>query len=261
MGVFGTQEWATENLNIVSGCSNNCKYCYAREMAVRFRRKTSDSWRTEERLKSVDGMSIGHVDGRIMFPSSHDITPANIDLSIATISKALDKGNSLLIVSKPRIDCITRICDEFQDFKKQILFRFTIGSASNETLGFWETDAPSYEERMESLKHAFNKGFETSISCEPMLDNRISVVIEEVLPYVTNTIWVGKMNKMIGRLKMNGFSDDETLAKANQLLAWQEDAEIVKLYNRYKDHPQIRWKESIKKVVDLDIPDVKGLDI
>lgn len=261
MKVFGTREWAAKNINIVSGCSNNCRYCYAREMAIRFKRKTSDSWRTEEKLKSVDGMRIGHVDGRIMFPSSHDITPSNLDLSIATIGKALDKNNNLLIVSKPRIDCITRICDEFQDFKKQILFRFTIGSASNETLGFWEPDAPSYEERIESLKHAFNKGFETSISCEPMLDNQISVVIEEVLPFVTDSIWVGKMNRLNGRLKQNGFKDKETLDKATQLLEWQQDSEIFKLYHRYQDHPKIKWKESIKKVVDLDIPDVKGLDI
>lgn len=261
MGVFGTQEWAAKNINIVSGCSNNCKYCYARAMAIRFKRETSDSWKNEKNLKSVDGMRIAHVDGKIMFPSSHDITPSNIDLSIATIGKVLDKDNNLLIVSKPHIDCIKRICNDFQDYKKQILFRFTIGSASNETLGFWESDAPLYEERIESLKYAYNKGFETSISCEPMLDNRISVVIEEVLPYVTDSIWVGKMNRLHGRLKQNGFSDDETLAKAKQLLKWQADSEIVKLYNRYKDHVKIKWKESIKKVVDLDIPDIKGLDI
>ena len=261
MKVSGTKEWAAKNINIVSGCSNNCKYCYAREMAIRFKRKTSDSWKNEENLKSVDGMRIGHVDGKIMFPSSHDITPSNIDLSIATIRMALDKNNSLLIVSKPHIDCIKRICNEFHDFKKQILFRFSIGSANNETLRFWESDAPLYEERIESLKYAFNKGFETSISCEPMLDNQISVVIEEVLPYVTDSIWVGKMNKMLGRLKINGFTDKETRAKATQLLEWQQDSEILKIYNRYKDHPKIKWKESIKKVVGIDISDVKGLDI
>jgi len=143
----------------------------------------------------------------------------------------------------------------------QILFRFTIGSANNETLRFWEPDAPLYERRIESLKYAFNEGFETSISCEPMLDNQISVVIEEVMPYVTNSIWVGKMNFLLRRLKVNGFSDKETLAKATQLLEWQRDSEILKLYNRFKDHPKIKWKESIKKVVDLDIPDIKGLDI
>lgn len=261
MGVSGTKEWAAKNINIVSGCSNNCKYCYAREMAIRFKRKTSDSWKNEENLKSVDGMRIRHVDGRIMFPSSHDITPANIDLSIATIGKALAKNNSLLIVSKPRLECIKRICDEFLGFKNQILFRFTIGSANKETLSFWEPDAPCFEERIESLKYAFNKGFETSISCEPMLDNQISVVIEEVLPYVTDSIWVGKMNKMLGRLKINGFTDKETRAKATQLLEWQQDSEIFKIYNRYKDHPKIKWKESIKKVVGIDISEVKGLDM
>ena len=43
MGVFGTYEWAVKNFNIVSGCSHNCKYCYSKEMAIRFKRKTPDS--------------------------------------------------------------------------------------------------------------------------------------------------------------------------------------------------------------------------
>jgi len=33
------------------------------------------------------------------------------------------------------------------------------------------------------------------------------------------------------------------------------------LYSRYKDEGNIKWKESIKKVVGLEIPVEKGLDV
>ena len=41
----GTREWADHNVNCVIGCSNNCRYCYAKMMAKRFGRKTEDSWK------------------------------------------------------------------------------------------------------------------------------------------------------------------------------------------------------------------------
>ena len=46
--VFGTTEWATKNANFISGCIHNCKYCYSKEMAIRFKRKTSGNWAVEE---------------------------------------------------------------------------------------------------------------------------------------------------------------------------------------------------------------------
>jgi hypothetical protein len=46
---------------------------------------------------------------------------------------------------------------------KNIMFRFTIGSADNQTLKFWDQYAPSFDERMESLIYAHKAGFQTSI--------------------------------------------------------------------------------------------------
>jgi len=261
MSVFGTYEWAVKNINIVSGCSHNCKYCYSKEMAIRFKRKTPESWKIEEELKTDRKLKIGKVSGRVMFPSSHDITPQNLILSLKTIKKILEHDNDILIVSKPHLDCISRLCNEFQEYKKNILFRFSIGSSNNTVLKSWELDAPLFEERIECLKLAFEQGYKTSISCEPMLDNNISDVIDRVTPYVTDSIWIGKMNFLLRRLKMNGYDDNETLKKANELLNWQRDSEIIRLYTEYKNHPKVKWKESIKKVVDIEVSQQKGLDI
>lgn len=261
MSVFGTNEWAVKNYNIVSGCSHNCKYCYSKEMAIRFKRKTPDTWEKEELLSQVGKIKMSKVNGQVMFPSSHDITPENISLSLQVITQILKAGNKVLIVSKPHLSCISMICDEFKDFKQDILFRFSIGSSNNTILKFWELNAPTFEERIESLKFAFNQGFKTSISCEPMLDNKIEEVVEMTLPYVTDSIWIGKMNFLIRRLKINGFTDKRSVTKAKQLLDWQKDEYILNLYDRYKGNPLIKWKESIKKVLDIELPKTKGLDI
>jgi hypothetical protein len=39
------------------------------------------------------------------------------------------------------------------------------------------------------------------------------------------------------------------------------DEWIVELYDAYKDNPKIKWKESIKRIVKIEIPTISGLDI
>lgn len=258
--VFGTTEWAASNVNIIKGCSNDCKYCFSKEMAIRFKRKTPENWKQEEVNLEAFNKNPRYRDGYIMFPSTHDITPEHLDLAIDFLKRLLSVGNKVLIVSKPSYSCIKQICDTFTEYKDQILFRFTIGSSSSKTLRFWEPNAPDYYERKQALVYAFEAGYQTSISCEPMLDNKIDKVIDDLSQYVTDAIWLGKMNFAIRRLRTNGQLNDETRAAAEQLLKWQSDKNITALYNRYKDNPQIKWKESIKKVVGIEVSTIKGED-
>ena len=136
------------------------------------------------------------------------------------------------------------------------MFRFTIGSTNDKTLKFWELGAPSFDERLASLKYAYEAGYETSISCEPMLDNKIGDVIAAVRPYVSHSIWLGKMNEMKHRLTMNTQLTQELRDKANQLYAWQSDDEIKALYKTYKNDPLIRWKSDIKRVVGIPMGEI-----
>ena len=43
----GTQEWSVKTVNCCTGCSHNCRYCYAKEMAVRFKQVESKDWPLE----------------------------------------------------------------------------------------------------------------------------------------------------------------------------------------------------------------------
>lgn len=244
--LFGTKEWAPYNFNFMSGCSNDCVYCYAKDMAIRFRRNTPDTWKTEEPV-DMSGKSYSRKSGDIMVPSSHDITPGNIETAMAVLEKLISNGNNLLVVTKPNFECTKRIVDTFADRKEQLKFRFTIGSSDSSVLKLWEPGAPDFQERLKSLRYAFDKGYSTSISCEPLLDENFDALYEKVSLYVNGSIWIGKMNSAVKRVRDN--TDGRfPMEKVNELLASQSDEKIMALFLKYKDNPLIEWKESIKKV-------------
>jgi DNA repair photolyase len=252
--VFGTKEWADVNYNFINGCNHDCKYCYSKEMAIRFDRKSPETWSREDIRLTDLYKKISIKNKLVMFPSSHDITPKYLNESILIIGKLIHSGNKILIVTKPHLKCITKICETFETEKKDILFRFTIGSSNSNILKFWEPGAPSFEARFKSLKYAYNNGFKTSVSCEPMLDFQIEKLINKILPFITDTIWVGNANFLIKRLKTNGVSDPETLQKANELIMWQSNKDnILRIYNLYKHNRKIKWKDSIQKILDIHI--------
>lgn len=246
---FGTEEWCSKTTNFISGCQNDCKYCYAKQIAIRFGRKTPETWVNEEINHKSLNQKFKKVEGRIMFPSTHDITPNNLHYSIQFLKNILSVGNEVLIVTKPHLDVVKALCSELVDYKDKIIFRFTIGSAQSSVLSYWEPGASSYEERKQSVIHAFEKNYQTSLSCEPMLDNNVEGIVNELQDYITETIWIGKMNFLKGRLAINGCSDSLSMQKADELIAMQSDDKILELYQRLNINPKIQWKESIKKVL------------
>lgn len=191
---LGTKEWADSNVNCYIGCSNNCRYCYAKNMAIRFKRKTEDTWKhMEPNQKNID-KKYGKRRGRVMFPTSHDITSESLEGCLIVLKKLIDADNNVLITTKPKLICVMKICELAEKVKSLIQFRFTITSMNDKILKFWEPGAPLFKERFESLKYAYRRGVKTSISIEPFLDKDPLPLIEILLPYVTESIWLGKMN-------------------------------------------------------------------
>jgi DNA repair photolyase len=244
----GTKEWCEVTENICLGCANNCLYCYAAANAANpfyGARKQRDDWHNEVLTKRADMTSYPAKKGVVMFPSSHDITPFNLDACVKVLTLMLKKGNRVLIVTKPRFDCVTVLLRELAQWKEQILFRFTIGSMSPLTCKFWEPGAPSPLERLDALELTFKAGFQTSVSIEPMLAGIQSAigVTQAVYDFVTDTIWIGKMNK--ARLRVPAGHE----GRVKGIESMQSDAEILNLYRALKDMSKIRWKDSIKEVI------------
>jgi len=258
--VFGTKEWAKYNLNCCKGCKNNCLYCYARYNAVkRFKTMKEGEWNTEKVQENMLKKKFGLRNGTTMFPTTHDISPGNLDACLIVLDNILAPGNNVLIVSKPHLYCISSICNRFTEYKEQILFRFTIGASDETILKYWEPNAPTFAERMRSLKYAFNSGYKTSISMEPVLDwpNVVSN-FEKMAPFVTDSIWVGALNFIDKRVEIKTNKDREMV---DEIKKYQNTTNYEKVYGDLKDHPLVKWKESLKEALGLDIPDEIGMDI
>ena len=195
MGTEGTKEWADWNYNIFKGCSNNCRYCYAKFMAKRFDRiKSFDEWRNPVLSRKVYNNSFKKRKGRGMFPTTHDITPYTYAYCITMLQGLLRVGNEILITTKPNFHLIKMLCKAIKPYKKQVQFRFTITSMDDKKLEYWEENAPNYKSRKDSLIHAFGEGFKTSVSIEPYLDATPMYLINDIYLYCTESIWIGIMN-------------------------------------------------------------------
>jgi len=238
----GTREWADRNINCIKGCSNNCRYCYAKLIAKRFGRCTEDTWKEMKIRSDIVNKRFGKYAGRVMFPSSHDITdaPGVKEACFIVIQKLLEAGNDLLITTKPRLSITKDIIKTFGSFESQLQFRFTITSKDNLLLSFWEPSAPTFEERFGSLKYAYEAGFKTSVSIEPFLDYDPRGLIEIVSPFITESVWLGPMNyiprKGISTQNEQYYEEIRERSDTHRLRAIFEDL---------KEVPKIRFKDSM----------------
>lgn len=256
--ISGTLEWAGISVNCCNGCEHNCRYCFARFREVhRFKRIAAEDWKNVQIRQHDVAKTHPNYGTTVMFPSSHDITPVNLEACLIVLGNLLRTGNKVLVVSKPHLEVIRAICDQFGDFRKAILFRFTITATDNELLAFWEPGAPTFEERFAAMAYAFDAGFETSVSVEPMLDaDNIDQLIAAIMPRVGRSIWLGKMN----HLNQVVVDSPDVTQELDRIRASQTDERILDIYKRHKDNPAIRWKESIKDIVGLPRSEQPGMD-
>jgi hypothetical protein len=189
--------------------------------------------------------------GLIMFPTTHDVTPFNINEYLCVLRKLLDAGNQVLVVSKPHWQCITVICEAYEAYKKQIMFRFTIGSMKDEILRFWELNAPNFQERLACLQYAYHKGYATSVSCEPYLDSYAAYTYSACKPYITDSFWIGKLRHFNSRVRLDDATPEQIKKYVEPLKAAQSDDIVKSMYRLLDGQPFIQWKDSIREVMGI----------
>jgi len=212
-------EWAEVSRNLYNGCYNNCRYCYAKAMAIRYNRLPPDGWENMIPKAKIPSIPMGK---HVMFPSTHDINQFNWISCEVYIQKLLLSLNEVLIVSKPCFYVIQQLCHDLNNYKNRIEFRFTIGSDKDKVLKYWEPNAPSIEERLNSVVFALQNGFKVSISCEPLLENDTHIVDMLLAIDAIQEIWIGAMNYVKDKPKLDFHG----------------------IYAQYKENPKIKWKNS-----------------
>ena len=254
---MGVYEWSAATINIQTGCEHDCRYCYARWDAVTRRKRCSrEQWRQPKIHADRIEARYRRLPGPVMFPSTHDITPANISECLVLIKKLLEAGNELLIVSKPHLECVQLLCDLLKPWQRHIMFRFTIGSVSNEVLSFWESGAPNFDSRIKSLMFAYMEGYRTSASCEPYLDGFPEHVYAACYDYLSDDpeagFWIGKLRNWERRVDLSGATAEQIKLYVKPLKAAQGDDFVRGLVRLLDGRRYIHWKDSIREVIEKE---------
>ena len=190
-----------------------------------------------------------------MFPSSHDISSANVDTAIECLTEILKRENHALIVTKAQasaVNSIIRAMDSsaLSPYKDKVSFRVTMGTADEILLRRFEPGAPDFHERFMVLRSLFMAGFQTSVSAEPLLGgvDTFNDLYLRVKRYVTDTVWVGIMNMPRQRIRINtGNTFDESII--DWIIKKQSPEEMYRLYLKYKSDEMVSFKDSIINIV------------
>lgn len=259
----GTKEWAETNVNLQAGCEHGCRYCYARYNAVqRFKSCTAEQWANPAINRAKVAAGYGKRSGRVMFPSSHDITQRNLGECLIVLKKLLAAGNDVLIVSKPHIECIKVICGSLAAYREQITFRFSIGSTNDSILSFWEPNAPQFAERLSCLQHAYQAGFKTSVSCEPYLDPHVVYTYSATKEFITDSFWIGMMNSISSRVDIGDMTATDYVRHIEPLVNIVQEPVVRGIYKLLKDQPFVRFKKTVREILNIkeseELSEIRG---
>jgi hypothetical protein len=80
-------------------------------------------------------------------------------------------------------------------------------------------------------------------------------LFDALAPFVTDTIWIGKMNEIRRRA-----APGTDLAAIAAIEARQTNEAVRWVYDLLRNEPKVRWKESYKEVLGLPASTEAGLD-
>ncbi len=236
----GTREWSQQSYNIQIGCEHGCIYCYARRMNQRFPQVRLADWTHPVIRAAAVQKTWRKRDGIIMFPTTHDITPANIDACQQVLTNMLHAGNRVLLVSKPTITCIEALLPLLISYRAQIECRVTIGTTDNIILHLFEPYAPGFEERLACLRMLHRHQITASVSAEPCLGGipEARELIAACRPYLMQGIWIGTLNGVV--------LTSDTLTREIAAKIRRDQQAKSAWHDAFDGDPVIRWKETMR---------------
>jgi DNA repair photolyase len=271
----GTKEWSEASLNVCVGCAHGCLYCYARANALRRGWiARGEDW-TTERIRPENWIRRQRpcrrrVEGTVMLPTTHDLTPATLDACLLALELAVGFGNRVLVVTKPHLpiaqEVIRRLGNFFlPEFRALIEFRVSLGSYRDPVLRFWEPHAPPAEERLACLAAFHAAGYRTSVSAEPLLSPPDAAdLVAMAAARGAEEIWIGALNQIRARTSWAlavGTDADRTRLEREiaDLEARQTPAAVRGVYDRLSRLPddvrrRIRWKDSYQRLLGMKGP-------
>lgn len=192
------KEYCELALDIYTGCKHGCKYCYAKDKAEKNHEDFDTVCKKVGFTKMLDNYlsTTDKYKGRTIFLGfSSDPFPYGEDCSdtIETIKILKKHGCHVMFCTKGSLDSIKYAID-LLDEKDSVGITITCG---DEMASIYEANSNRPSKRLEILKAAHEKGCETWISIEPVLEPKYiySLLESEHMNYVTR-VKLGKLNHM-----------------------------------------------------------------
>jgi DNA repair photolyase len=163
------KEYGELALNIYTGCTHGCTYCYAPSVLRKDRMDFHSFIEPRENIleETKKRLAKGDIKGKEIFLCfTCDPFPTGIDCSVTyDIIRAIkESGNNVAILTKGRL-CIPEL---FRLMDNNDRFGVTI-SCSEAVARTYEPNAVPVFERLEYIRSAKKHGIITFVSCEPVL--------------------------------------------------------------------------------------------
>ncbi len=202
--------WA---VNWRRGCTHGCRYCYAAEIAHRFRKKLRGEWTLSAlalpdpaaALRSQLTRRRKPVNGMILVSSSHDpFMPGSREGSgvVAVLGEFGLWPQTLLLTKAPR----AALCalDGLGSGPDGLWFGISLTGLAPGLAAQYEPLAESPLERLDGLREAARQGYRTWVSLEPPLPGVRMVMLAGVVSRLEPRPWLvlGKMNARTNRYQV-----------------------------------------------------------
>ena len=195
------QEYSELAINLYTGCSHRCQYCYVPQAL----RTNLEAWSTHPQPRkkilqtlSAEARKMSGCTKEVLLSFSSD--PYQSDEAAAVTREALlileaNYFQSVQVLTKAG----HRAKRDFDIFERNPCFwKFgsSISFLSESLRERWEPGAPSIASRIAAVQEAYQRGVYTWVSVEPVVDHEEALQVIAALRPFTNLFKIGKLNHM-----------------------------------------------------------------
>ena len=239
----GAQEYAPVGCNFYTGCSNMCKYCYLKKGVLKHAmggnhpqlkkcfQNEKHAFRVFQK-EATENLNLLKQTGIFFSFSTDPLLPE--------CQKLTWYATEIASLSDIPVKILTKSTKFFKDWgiylknlpqkqKTMIHFGFTLTGCDE-----WEPNAPSNEERIQTLKMVHDWGYHTFVSIEPIIDFKRSLQMIQDTKFWCE--WYG-----IGLMTKNGYTynhDDAVLFHKA----------VTSMLPEMGGYPTVYWKESFRRL-------------
>jgi DNA repair photolyase len=184
-------EYASLGLNLYSGCSHRCRYCYNKNRSNDPCNQLIEKSTLENIEYDLNDMDGGRERVHLCFIGDPYDLGRDDNSYIHEVLKLFKMyGRPFQVLTKGG----TKATQDFDLYVDGDRFGSTLTFINDEDSKKWEPGAALPQDRLDSLRIAHNRGIETWASMEPVIDPSQTLRLIEKSHKFVDFYWIGKLN-------------------------------------------------------------------